>query len=450
MPNLQVLCVDMSLKEHHKRSDLSSSTSLGSSITSDCIDLEHRQRDFDTEDGHANGRLNCGYSDTPIVSYFDEFMAKNRNVSDNNNHFSGIDGAIPRSFNPFLDASDNFGVSQAKTIPSSQTISNSIGDKQCDPFNTRKLSDQSSILRDSDYDSKSEVSTLSSSPTNGDQTIVKIDPAILEEKFSKLGLDRYFQAPLNKSIRAGPVNGNENNYGARKVTSNDEVLNEDNDDDDLSRAPLIRSTSLKTGKTPPNTPGRKKVVRFADSLGIEIEYVKLISQDEVPTVPRSAFLDLKLTREENDLGRNFVPWSNNFNAPKTFVPEFVQPFQSINFYSRVRSQNVSLENCEISTGAGNISITCYVRVLNVSFEKQVTVRHTLTEWQTWTDSLASYLPNSCDGWSDKFVVTFYVRPNSFAGNMLTGQRLFFAVRYIANGEEYWDNNMGLNYSLIYR
>ncbi|XP_015781478.1 glycogen-binding subunit 76A [Tetranychus urticae] len=271
----------------------------------------------------------------------------------------------------------------------------------------------------------------------------------------------------------------------------------------LHRAPFIRSTSLKTGKTPPNTPDRgKKAVRFADALGLEFEYVKLISQDELPTVPRSAYQDLQLkesisqnggksinvssqtsvsinshwdknNNNDNNNNKNHINNNNNINSqsliikpkrkispvwpstynphlPNTLVPEFLQPIASANFCDRVRSQFVCLENCIVSSGAGNISVTCVIRVLNIAFEKSVTVRHTLTEWQTTSDSLASYLPNSCDGWSDKFSATFSVRSVSSGGALVPGQRILFAIRYTVNGDEYWDNNMGLNYSLIYQ
>lgn len=49
-----------------------------------------------------------------------------------------------------------------------------------------------------------------------------------------------------------------------------------------------KSSSLKTNKTPPGTPGGKKIVRFADCLGLDLVDVKLFL-DEIPNVPKSAF-----------------------------------------------------------------------------------------------------------------------------------------------------------------
>jgi protein phosphatase 1 regulatory subunit 3A/B/C/D/E len=145
------------------------------------------------------------------------------------------------------------------------------------------------------------------------------------------------------------------------------------------------------------------------------------------------------------------PWLSLYQQQQrsTLIPEFVEPCAQMNFLDRVRNGMVCLENCFISSGAGSISVTCVARVMNVSFEKQVLIRYTSNEWSTWTDCLASYIPQSGDGSTDRFTAAFHVR--SAAGVSLSpGQRVLFAVKYVANNEEYWDNNMGLNYSLIYR
>lgn len=56
-----------------------------------------------------------------------------------------------------------------------------------------------------------------------------------------------------------------------------------------------RSTSLKTYKTPPGTPHRKKVVRFADAMGLDLEDVKTVmNMEDPPNIPESAMQDLKV------------------------------------------------------------------------------------------------------------------------------------------------------------
>lgn len=66
------------------------------------------------------------------------------------------------------------------------------------------------------------------------------------------------------------------------------------EDDDTKPQRVRRCSSLKTGKTPPGTPGRKKIVRFADVLGLDLADVKTFL-DEIPTVPRSAYADLHIS-----------------------------------------------------------------------------------------------------------------------------------------------------------
>lgn len=197
----------------------------------------------------------------------------------------------------------------------------------------------------------------------------------------------------------------------------------------------------------------KKAVRFADSLGLKFEYVKFY-QDDVPVVPKSAFKHLKVPSSlilQRFYGVSPCIHDIYSEAQKcTLVPEFLQPCVSSGFCGRVRSQGVCLENCTVSSGAGNLSFTCVIRVLNIAFEKEVIVRHTLTEWQTSIDSMASYLPNSCEGWSDKFSVTISIRSHAPGGSLQIGQRVLFAIKYVVNQQEFWDNNMGLNYSLIYK
>jgi len=246
-------------------------------------------------------------------------------------------------------------------------------------------------------------------------------------------------------------------------------IDEDDDDDNCLRIPLIRSTSLKTGKTPPGTPRGKKIVRFADALGLDLESVRHIVDDGPYMPPLAAFKGLKLDEDEkrwlfeqdqqSPLSHQ-APTSLLASSPLCSKPNlrvlFCQPSSDPGpFLERVRSHKVCLENCLVTGPSGPsdmFTITCIIRVLNVGFEKSVTLRFTTNEWLTWTDVLASYVPNSCDGFSDKFTVTFHVAVNSNGHHsMMPGQRLLFALKYTSNGnQEFWDNNMGLNYALIYQ
>lgn len=191
-----------------------------------------------------------------------------------------------------------------------------------------------------------------------------------------------------------------------------------------------RSSSLKTGKTPPGTPGRKKIVRFADVLGLDLADVRTFL-DEIPKVPKSAFDELVITVKE-------APISLGQRLDKIIVPLFQQPGASPNFLDIVQLQNVALENAAV-TDPICLTITGVVRVRNLDFNKSVHIRYSLDAWESYSDLQAEYVPSSCDGFSDKFSFTV------FGNSMEIGQRIEIAIRFSCKGEQFWDNNHGINY-----
>ncbi|KAG7272090.1 hypothetical protein CRUP_002907 [Coryphaenoides rupestris] len=80
-------------------------------------------------------------------------------------------------------------------------------------------------------------------------------------------------------------------------------------------------------------------------------------------------------------------------------------------------------------------------------KKSVYLRYSLNNWITFMDSLASYVPDSSDGVTDRF--SFKITTPTFreVGGGGGGGTLQFAIRYCVGGEEYWDNNVGKNYKV---
>lgn len=217
-------------------------------------------------------------------------------------------------------------------------------------------------------------------------------------------------------------------------------LNRSEEDVSVVRPQRVRRcSSLKTGKTPPGTPGtpnRKKYVRFADVLGLDLADVKTF-MDEIPVVPRSAYEDLLVTPDDD----NDEPDSSTFDGPdlqKVLVPLFQQPGGMPGFLEMVREQSVCLENVMV-TDPICLTISGTVRVRNLDFNKSVHVRYTLDAWQTYSDFQAMYIQNSCDGFSDKFSFTI------FGNSLQIGQRIEMAVRFSCKGDHFWDSNFGANY-----
>ncbi|TRY61573.1 hypothetical protein TCAL_02126 [Tigriopus californicus] len=217
-----------------------------------------------------------------------------------------------------------------------------------------------------------------------------------------------------------------------------------------------RATSLRSGKTPPGTPGRRKIVRFADVFGLDLADVKTFL-DEIPKVPKSAYKDLKdvdLSDIESDTGSSdssamslrkkkgfsnrSLPMLPNQELPSTsLVPMFSQPGGFANFFDLLNTKKVCLENAYM---ANKSAIQGTIRVQNLSFQKKVLLRYTTNEWVTSSDLEATYIDGSCDGFSDKF--TFHL---GTAAPLLVGQRIQFCLCYQTGAEEFWDNNVGKNY-----
>ncbi len=213
------------------------------------------------------------------------------------------------------------------------------------------------------------------------------------------------------------------------------LTNDDEEKKDEKR--FRRSSSLKTPKEATSNSAQKKIVRFADAMGLDLADVRTFL-DELPSVPKSAYSDLRSedVATTEPIGKLFP--SLAMSSAKSLVPMFKQPGISLNFLDRVRDQFVCLENavvCETPV----CSITGMVRVRNMDFHKSVFVRYSSDNWRTLSEVQAVYVPDSCDGFSDKFsfVVYLYHVPPS--------QRIELAVRFHCRGSIFWDNNFGANY-----
>ncbi|KAJ7312000.1 hypothetical protein JRQ81_006328 [Phrynocephalus forsythii] len=209
------------------------------------------------------------------------------------------------------------------------------------------------------------------------------------------------------------------------------------------------------------SPSRRKTVRFADSLGLELIAVRHFCQADVPRVPpaepvaalgasplmllraaplpAAAAADLLKTRKPPALGE-LEPVLFGPPAP-VLEPLFPpQPGASAGFAERVRQGKVKLEWVRPEASG----LRGAVRVLNVAYEKSVSIRYTLNRWASCNEVPAAYQPPPgpgypADGLTDRFAFHLPVG----VGTTL----LEFAVRYRVDGAEFWDNNDGHNYRL---
>jgi hypothetical protein len=250
----------------------------------------------------------------------------------------------------------------------------------------------------------------------------------------------------------------------------------------------------------------KKVVRFADALGLDLVTVKLIS-DLPPRVPRMAMDGLRGCRittndptsvdnnskkfkyyqdefdddfydDEDDEDGGLIEsyqrtpgLSNNRRThPDLFQLSnmkfkwhklFEQPGISPDFYKILNERNLSLENVYLKSNY----LTGIVRVRNISYQKHVKLRYTIDNWTTSYDVNALYIENSSDGHTDRFSFNINLDINGMIGGDKNGPKanltidndlvfnkmltFEFALVYETHvhSEAFWDNNSGSNYKI---
>ncbi|XP_071493610.1 protein phosphatase 1 regulatory subunit 3B-like [Diadema antillarum] len=177
-------------------------------------------------------------------------------------------------------------------------------------------------------------------------------------------------------------------------------------------------------KTPPGTPHRKSV-RFADALGLDLETVKTILRTESP--PDLPGLNVHVDEEKQTI------------TVKSLTMCFQQPGGRADFISRLYNLNVCLENLVVH----EFTLIGTIKVRNLGFEKNVRIRHSSDNWNSYVDVMGMYVQGSCDGPTDRFSFGL-----SAPRSLVPGGILSFAVYYKVAGKIFWDNNNGQNYSLV--
>ncbi|CAH2324543.1 phosphatase 1 regulatory subunit 3E-like [Pelobates cultripes] len=183
---------------------------------------------------------------------------------------------------------------------------------------------------------------------------------------------------------------------------------------------------------------RKKVVRFADSLGLELTSVRHYCDADVPRVPNHVLAGLRC-KESCPAG---VELSALFLRPAPnslyLEPQFSNPGRKPDFLDLVKQRRVCLESLQTDP----FSMNGDLRVLNLSYEKDVVVRYTVDAWKTSTEIQAAFQRGCSDRYTDKFSFKL------LCPSLLTKEGMLeFAIRYRVCGAEYWDNNDGNNYKV---
>jgi len=186
---------------------------------------------------------------------------------------------------------------------------------------------------------------------------------------------------------------------------------------------------------PPLSP-RKKKVSFADTLGQQLAMIKVITErPECPPLWSPAFIE-RVT--------GGLPPSGDSHAWELAFPQPVADY--VAYKSRLDRLNVALENAVLKEDQSEAVVAGVVKVRNMSFHKQITVRYTYDNWCTDSDVDATYIPapvtTSSYDLYDRFSFELPLPCRSET------DKVEFCIRFSCDGMEHWDNNDSRNYTVI--
>lgn len=286
-----------------------------------------------------------------------------------------------------------------------------------------------------------------------------------------------------------------NQLNNRKL-KNEESAYTESLDVDVSKPNRKKKTSILRTKSL-SIHYEKKNVRFADTLGHSLENVRyFMLTPQIPPRRYSSYTpplnnewnsdswhgtgdNMKTNSMQNNTRFSSIPsmkrdyLNNTMNLNPRYelvIANFTIPSLSLDFSRRLFERKVILHSLTMAetTVYGNVSVE------NVHFVKKVFVRYTFDEWKTFIEREATYMPGSHDGHTDKFSFVIYARPQDFnlnhyhyhsspfyhqikPSNKSNNEhshhnesitKMFFAIRFTTgDGQEFWDNNDGLNYQL---
>lgn len=213
-----------------------------------------------------------------------------------------------------------------------------------------------------------------------------------------------------------------------------------------------RSVSLSSALKKPNRKGNKKVVHFADSLGLELVNIHQLSNcydsvDELfGTTPP---LYLKGFHESSYITTVIPPRKYStvtLPSPAIYLhTHFTTLGRSIwqddgktceKLINKVMSNGVCLK----SVNTIGTNITGIIAVANYCYKKQVWVRYTMDKWRSNAEVPSLFVSCSDHKDIDTFSFSVFLSPN-----IPVGAKCEFCIRYVAGDKEYWDNNDRANY-----
>uniref|UniRef100_A0A6I8Q3Q7 Protein phosphatase 1 regulatory subunit 3C n=2 Tax=Xenopus tropicalis TaxID=8364 RepID=A0A6I8Q3Q7_XENTR len=175
----------------------------------------------------------------------------------------------------------------------------------------------------------------------------------------------------------------------------------------------------------------KKKVIFADSKGLSLTSVHVFSEfkDESSLDLQFDLIDLE-----------DITASLKLHEEKNLILGFTQPSADyLQFRNRLQKSLVCLENCSLQER----SVAGTVKVKNLSYKKSVKIRITFNTWKSFVDVDCVYM-NNVYGSTDSDTFSFVI---DIPPNIPSHEKIEFCISYESEGQVFWDNNDGLNYSV---
>lgn len=210
---------------------------------------------------------------------------------------------------------------------------------------------------------------------------------------------------------------------------------------ELVRPALRPSSAKRRPSSMPGTPTFGKAVHFDSHL----EHVRHFLQVDRPLAVSAGSSPAESYESEGEF-----PFADEDNSASR-GPPFEWEIVVANFPAETpyrASLPVRVERVFLS--ADNKNLIGSVAVKNLAFNKVVIARFTLDYWKTTSEVVAEYnndvrrqqVNDGCDRFS------FSIKLADLAN--LEAKTMFFCVKYLVNGAEFWDNNNATNFQIDFR
>uniref|UniRef100_A0A914UYI1 CBM21 domain-containing protein n=1 Tax=Plectus sambesii TaxID=2011161 RepID=A0A914UYI1_9BILA len=221
-------------------------------------------------------------------------------------------------------------------------------------------------------------------------------------------------------------------------------ISEESAEEQLHNAADIKKSRLASALKSPTSPtsSLKKSVTFADSVGLNLEEIKLFTNQTDFRDDYFEFADNLLLSSRRQ-AHTFPVLSSHLTA---FTKAEQQREMQIRWPLRgkgevhkiVEAQNVCIESMSCSS----MSTSGLVGVKNIAFEKQVQLRYTINAWETYSEIPCMFPFSSVFNNHYTFCFSFCLPLDLPVGSCCE-----LCVCYTTAEQEFWDNNDSKNYRI---